>query len=104
MADNLKAAAFAAGLTPEQKREIDTLSKKLAKHKELLSLPSDVAQKVYNQMPADQQQDMVKTFGQEDPIEKPGRGWLSTAFHYNPLTLAFKGLIEVADATTRDIS
>lgn len=101
MADNLKAAAFAAGLTPEQKREIDTLSKKLSKHKELLSLPSDVAQKVYNQMPADQQQDMVKTFGQEDPIEKPGRGWLSTAFHYNPLTLAFKGLIEVADATTR---
>jgi hypothetical protein len=26
---------------------------------------------------------------------------MSTAFSYNPLTLAFKGLIEVADATTR---
>jgi hypothetical protein len=101
MADNLKAAAYAAGLTPEQKREIDLLSKKVTKHKELLSLPSDVAQKAYQQMPADQQEDMVKTFGQEDPIEKPGKGWLSTAFHYNPLTLAFKGLIEVADATTR---
>ncbi len=101
MADNLKAAAYAAGLTPEQKREIDILSKKVNKHKELLSLPADVAQKTYQQMPADQQEDMVKTFGQEDPIEKPGKGWLSTAFHYNPLTLAFKGLIEVADATTR---
>jgi len=101
MADNLKAAAYAAGLTPEQKREIDTLSKKLAKHKELLSLPSDIAQKSYDQMPADQKQDMVKTFGQEEPIQKPNKGWLSTAFHYNPLTLAFKGVIEVADATTR---
>ncbi len=101
MADNLKAAAYAAGLTPEQKREIDILSKKVAKHKELLSLPSDVAQKAAQQMPIDQRQDLVKTFGTEDPIEKPSKGWLSTAFHYNPLTLAFKGLIEVADATTR---
>jgi hypothetical protein len=101
MADNLKAAAYAAQLTPEQKREIDILSKKVAKHKELVSLPTDVAQKAYQQMPADQQEDMVKTFGQEDPIEKPSKGWLSTAFHYNPITLAFKGLIEVADATTR---
>lgn len=101
MADNLKAASYAAGLTPEQKREIDTLSKKLAKHKELLNLPSDIAQKSYNQMPADQQKDMTKTFGQEAPEEKKSRGWLGTAFHYNPLTLAFKGAIEVADATTR---
>ena len=101
MADNLKAAAYAAGLTPEQKREIDILSKKVSKHKELLSLPSDVAQKAAKQMPADQQEDMVKTFGQEDPIEKPGRGWLSTAFHYNPLTLAFKGAIEVSEGVTR---
>jgi len=101
MADNLKAAAYAAGLTPEQKREIDILSKKVNKHKELLSLPTDVAQKAAQRMPLDQQEDMVKTFGAEDPIEKPGRGWLSTAFNYNPLTLTFKGLIEVADATTR---
>ena len=101
MADNLKAASYAAGLTPEQKREIDILSKKLTKHKELLNLPSDIAQKSYSQMPADQQEDMVKTFGQEEPEVKKPRGWLSTAFHYNPLTLAFKGAIEVADAVTR---
>jgi len=101
MADNLKAAAYAAGLTPEQKREIDTLSKKLAKHKELLNLPADVAQKSFQQMPADQQDDMTKTFGQEDVVTKPPKGWFSSALHYNPLTLAFKGLIEVADATTR---
>ena len=84
MADNLKAAAYAAGLTPEQKREIDILSKKVSKHKELLSLPSDVAKQAALRMPADQQEDMVKTFGAEDPIEKPGKGWMSTAFSYNP--------------------
>ena len=61
MADNLKAAAYSAGLTPEQKREIEILSKKLNKHKELLNLPADLAQKSYQKMPADQQEDMVKT-------------------------------------------
>ena len=101
MADNLKAASYAAGLTPEQKREIDILSKKLTKHKELLNLPPDIAQKSYKQMPADQQEDMVKTFGQEEPEVKKPRGWLSTAFHYNPLTLAFKSVLEVSDLVTR---
>jgi hypothetical protein len=101
MADNLKAAAYAAGLTPEQKREIDILSKKVVKHKQLSSLPTDIAQKSFERMPSDQQEDMIKSFGEQDVIEKPKPGWLSTAFKYNPLTLAFKGLIEVADATTR---
>ena len=101
MADNLKAAAYAAGLTPEQKRQIDILSKKVAKDKELSSLPTDIAQKSFERMPVDQQEDMIKTFGEQDVVEKPKPGWRSAAFKYNPLTLAFKGLIEVADATTR---
>ena len=69
MADNLKAAAYAAQLTPEQKREIDILSKKVAKDKELSSLPPDIAQKSFDKMPVDQQEDMIKTFGQEDVVE-----------------------------------
>jgi hypothetical protein len=101
MADNLKAAAYAAGLTPEQKRQIDILSKKVSKDKELSSLPTDIAQKSFDKMPIDQQQDMIKTFGEEDVIQKPKTGWRSAAFKYNPLTLTFKGLVEVADATTR---
>jgi hypothetical protein len=101
MADNLKAAAYAAGLTPEQKRQIDILSKKVAKDKELSSLPTDIAQKSFEKMPLDQQEDMVKTFGEQDVVEKPKTGWRSAAFKYNPLTLAFKGFVEVADATTR---
>ena len=52
-------------------------------------------------MPADQQEDMIKTFGEQDVVEKPKIGWRSAAFKYNPLTLAFKGFVEVADATTR---
>lgn len=101
MADNLKAAAYAAGLTPAQKREIDLLSKKVAKDKELSSLPTDIAQKSFNKMPIDQQEDMVKSFGETDVVEKPKQGWKAAAFKYNPLTLGFKALIEVADATTR---
>jgi hypothetical protein len=101
MADNLKVAAYAASLTPEQKRQIDIFSKKVAKHKELSSLPNDIAQKSLERMPVDQQEDMGKTFGETDVVEKPKQGWRSAAFKYNPLTLAFKGFVEVADATTR---
>ena len=101
MADNLRAVAYAAGLTPEQKRQIDILSKKLSKDKELSSLPTDIAQKSFEKMPIDQQEDMIKTFGEDDVLAKPKPGWRSAAFKYNPITLAFKGLIEVADATTR---
>lgn len=101
MADNLKAAAYAAQLTPEQKRQIDILSKKVAKDKELSSLPPDIAQKSFDKMPVDQQEDMIKTFGQEDVVEKPKQGWRAAAFKYNPLTLTFKGILEVSDATTR---
>jgi hypothetical protein len=101
MADNLKAAAYAAGLTPEQKRQIDILSKKVSKDKELSSLPPDIAQKSFEKMPVDQQEDMIKTFGEQDIVEKPKTGWRSAAFKYNPITLAFKSFVEVADATTR---
>jgi thioredoxin reductase len=101
MADNLRAVAYAAGLTPEQKRQIDILSKKESKYKELSSLPNDIAQKALEQMPVDQQEDMVKSYGETDVLEKPKTGWRSAAFKYNPLTLAFKGFVEVADATTR---
>ena len=107
MADNIKAAAYAAGLTPEQKREIETLSKKLAVHKDLTNLPEDLSKATFDKLPEDQKRDMVKTFGSEDPAIKPSRGWLSTAWHYasapivEPVKLGFKGLIEVADATTR---
>jgi len=74
MTDNLKAAALAANLQGEQKKQVDDLVKALFVHKELSNLPKDVAQVKYAQLPTDQQEDIVKKFGTEDPLTKPSRG------------------------------
>ena len=105
MADNVKAAALAANLQGESKKQVDDLVKALFVHKELSNLPKDVAVAKYSKLPPDQQTDIVKKFGTEDPIVKPSRGWFGTAWHYaasyNPITLAFKGAIELSDLATR---
>jgi hypothetical protein len=105
MADNLKAAALAANLRGESKKQVDDLVKSLFVHRELSNLPKEVAAAKYAQLPPDQQSDLVKKYGTEDPTTKPSRGWLGTAWHYaanyNPITLAVKGTIEVSDAMTR---
>jgi len=101
MADNVKAAALAANLQGESKKQVDDLVKALFVHKELSNLPADAAKTKYSKLPASQQQDLIKKFGTEDPLTKPSQGWLSTAFKYNPITLAFKGAIELSDLATR---
>lgn len=111
MADNLKFIGAAAGLNPAQQKQIDEFNKALQTHRELSNLPADVAQAKYQQLPADQQQSLVKNFGNEDPITKPKRGWLGTAWHYtggavgNALGYAgshvLAGLGNVSDFMTR---
>ena len=105
MADNIKAAALAANLQGQSKKQVDDLVKSLFVHRELSNLPKEVAAAKYAQLPPNQQADLVKKYGTEDPITKPSRGWFGTAWHYaasyNPITLAFKGAIEVSDAMTR---
>jgi len=105
MADNLKAAALAANLKGESKKQVDDLVKSLFVHRELSNLPKEVAAAKYAALPPNQQADLVKKYGTEDPATKPSRGWLGTAWHYasnyNPLTLAVKGTIEASDAMTR---
>ena len=105
MADNIKAAALAANLQGQSKKQVDDLVKSLFVHRELSNLPKDVAVAKYSKLPPDQQADLIKKYGTEDPIAKPSRGWFGTAWHYaasyNPITLAFKGAIEVSDAMTR---
>jgi hypothetical protein len=105
MADNIKAASLAANLQGQSKKQVDDLVKSLFVHRELSNLPKEVAAAKYAQLPPDQQADLVKKYGTEDPITKPSRGWFGTAWHYaasyNPITLAFKGAIEVSDAMTR---
>ena len=105
MADNVKAAALAANLQGESKKQVDDMVKALFVHKELSNLPKDVAVAKYSKLPPDQQADLVKKYGTEDPLTKPSRGWFGTAWHYaasyNPITLAFKGAIELSDLATR---
>jgi hypothetical protein len=82
MSESLKAAAYAAGLTPEQRNKLDDFNKSLAVHKNLSNLPPDVASQVYNNLDPSQQTSLQKNFGNEDPALKPNRGWLGTAWHY----------------------
>ena len=97
MSDNLKAASFAAGLSGKDKNKVDELSKALAVHKSLLSLPQNVAQKAYNNLPQDQQESLVKNFGNQP---QPSRGWLGTAWHYTGGAL-FNAATALSDLSTR---
>lgn len=80
---DLNAAANAAGLTAEQKKNIERLNKALESHKALLNLPSSVANQAYiTKFTPKEQQDLVNKFGVQSPEEKPQRGWPGTAWHY----------------------
>lgn len=82
MTENIRAAATAAGLQGDQKKQVDDLVKSLFVHKELSNLPRDVAAARYAGLPQDQKDDLVKKYGNEDPTIKPSRGFLQTAWHY----------------------
>ena len=82
MSDNLKAAAFAAGLSPEEQQKIDSFNKALTVHRQLSNLPADVANQKYNKLTPEEQGSLQKNFGNEDPAIKPKRGFFGTAWHY----------------------
>jgi hypothetical protein len=111
MADNLKAAAFAAGLSPQEQKKVEDFNKALSIHKELSNLPSDVANAKYSKYTPTQQADLQKNFGNEDPTVKPDRGALGTAWYYTGGALGraigytggkvLAGLGNVSDLSTR---
>jgi len=107
MADNLRAASISAGLSPTEKKKVDDYNKSLVVHRELLNLPPDVATTVYNNKPENQKRILAENYGTEDPIVKPSRGWLGTAWAYTGgalkegLGLGLAGLQNVSDFTTR---
>ena len=82
MPDNLKAAGFAAQLSPAEQEKLTEYTKSLSVHKELSNLPANVATQVFNSKTPAQQANLVQNFGNEDPTLKPQRGWLGTAWHY----------------------
>lgn len=101
MADErLKAAASLAGLSPEGQKQVDGLIKALATHRELLGLPENLAAQRYAQLPEDQKKLLPKF---DDP--KLNQGWFASAKHYiasyNPITLGYKGIVELSDNMSR---
>ena len=99
MSDQLKAASYAAGLSEKDKRKIDNLSKALTVHKNLLAMPAEAANAIYKTLPEAQQQNLVDTFGNETPEEKP-KGLLGTANHYT-FYQGYKALNFLSDVVTR---
>jgi hypothetical protein len=107
LADNFRAAAAAAGLTPAERKEMEAFNKTLSVHRELSNLPQRTAQQAYALKSPEQQAALKRVAGEEDPVTKPQRGWLGTAWHYatapivEPVKLGLKGLTEVSDFMTR---
>ena len=110
MAQNLNAAAIAAQLAEQDRKKIEAYQKALSTHKGLSNLPPDLAKEQASKLTPAQQSSLNKTFGEEDPVTKPQRGWLGTAWNYTTgavgavgkgLGLGLAGLQNVSDFTTR---
>jgi hypothetical protein len=82
MSENLRAVGTAAQLAEEDKKRLEAYAKSLKVHKELSNLPSDLARKQYAKLTPDQQKSLPEQYGNEDPVVKPDRGFLGTAWHY----------------------
>ena len=87
--------------------QLNGFTKALDTHQKLSALPADAAKQEYSKLTPAQQQSLKDQFGN---IDKK-RGWLGTALHYTvdplltavaaPVKLAFKGVTELSDLTTR---
>jgi hypothetical protein len=100
VADKLNAAAVAAGLSAEERKQMQALSTTLAVHRELSNLPQKTAEQAYASKTVDQQNALKRVAGTEDPATKSQRGFFGTAWHYTGGAL-IQGLTEVSDFTTR---
>jgi hypothetical protein len=111
MADNISSAAYAANLAAEDRKKVEAYNKSLKAHKELTSLPPDLAKKQFDKYTPAQQASLKQQYGNEDPVKKPDEGWLSTAWNYTGGALLgglaevgkdlLGGLQNVSDFTTR---
>jgi hypothetical protein len=107
MADNISSAAFAAKLAAEDRKRVEAYNKSLKAHKQLTSLPPDLAKKQYSKLTPAQQASLNQQYGNEDPVDKPDQGWLSTAWNYtggqvvSALGKGLAGLQNVSDFSTR---
>jgi len=111
MADNISSAAYAAKLAAEDRKKLEAYNKSLKAHKELTSLPPDLAKQKFDKYTPAQQASLKQQYGNEDPVEKPDEGWLSTTWNYTGGAVLgglkevgkdlLGGLQNVSDFTTR---
>ena len=95
---NLKIAASQAGLSPADKDKVETISKIVTTHKNLLDMPASEARVKFRTLPVDQQQSLTQTFGVAP--EEPKRGWFGSAWHYTGGQV-FNAVIEASDFVKR---
>ena len=100
MSESLKAAAYAAGLSEQDRRKIENLSKSLAVHKNLVAMPKEAANAIFKTLPEAQQRDLVDTYGTEEDEDEGPKGLLGTANHYT-FYQAYKGLNFLADRVSQ---
>lgn len=94
---NLRIAATQAQLNPDEKKQVDALSKLVDTHKSLLDLPAKQAQEKYSQLPQ-QQKDALVEFNGTEPEKK--RGFFGSAWHYTG-GYALDRIIDASDFMTR---
>lgn len=94
---NLRVAATQAQLNPDEKKQVDALSKLVDTHKSLLDLPAKQAQQKYSQLPQ-QQKDALVEFNGTEPEKK--RGFWGSAWHYTG-GYALDRITEASDFMTR---
>ena len=94
---NLRIAATQAQLNPDEKKQVDALSKLVDTHKSLLDLPAKQAQEKYSQLPQ-QQKDALVEFNGTEPEKK--RGFFGSAWHYTG-GYALDRLTDASDFMTR---
>jgi hypothetical protein len=88
---NLNTAALLAGLSEEERRQVEGLNKTISAHRTLSNLPQEVAQQKFNSYTQEQQNALRQTFGEDEVVPKK-RGWLGTAGYYasRPVVVPFQ--------------
>lgn len=102
MTTNLTTAALLAGLSDEEKRQVESLNKAISVHRTLSDLPQEVAQQQYETYTDDQKRSLEQVFGTDETVPKK-RGWLGTVGYYasRPIVVPLQVAGAASDFMTR---
>jgi len=99
---NFTTAGLLAGLSDEEKRQVEALNKTISVHRTLSDLPQEVAQQQYNTYTDEQKRSLEQVFGTDETTPKK-RGWLGTVGYYasRPVVVPFQIASAASDLMTR---